>query len=180
MKLDQVDLSADRIGDALGPLTEALPPQKRLVVDIADELATDTAQFRRFHQSVQNLGVGLAYSGFAQGQFQVKEWREIPPDFLKFAPNVIGSVHRSSGRHRQIESVIDAARQIGCEAIATGIVNEADHNVARELQCQLAQGRYYAPPLPLDAVFHRAAEWQESGLQPAADHGSSSEEEAGG
>ena len=55
-------------------------------------------------------------------------------------------------RPGQDESLLAASREMGCEAIATGLQTEEEAAVFRNMGCRFAQGDLFGRPQPIDAV----------------------------
>jgi EAL domain-containing protein (putative c-di-GMP-specific phosphodiesterase class I) len=153
-------LHASEIGDAglpdtLARLRTGLSDHQRLAVEVPEGPFSDTPCFREFHLRLQELGVGLAYDGFAAGKTQLMQLKEIRPDFLKLAPPLVRRIHTNRERQRRLKSLIRASGELGCEVVATGVEEEDEAAMCREFGCGFGQGPYFGGPQPASGFRHR-------------------------
>ncbi len=149
LTLRPAEVGADELPHWLARL-QSLVPGKRIVAGIPDSAVADIPYFRTFVDRLRDLGVQVAYDGFAAGHAQVKGHKDLAPDYLKLAPMIARGIDRSSERQRQLRSLVEAAEEIGSQLIATGIHSENEAQTCRELGCRLAQGDHYGRPQTID------------------------------
>ena len=125
-----------------------LGKHQQLVVEIPDSAVRSTPEFRELVTRLRDSQLELAYDGYASGQAQITEHKEIAPDFLKFEPSLFKSIHWSKDRQRQVQLIVRASRDIGSAVIATGIDSDADMKVCLDLGCTFAQGTLFGNPQP--------------------------------
>ena len=145
LKLVASELEDDGLQDNLARLSRALPSDRRLVVEVPDGAVGDIPCFRDFMARLRDRGVQIAFDGFAAGPAQVIEHREIVPDYLKLARSMVRSLRRAGDRQRQVQMVVDAGREIGCDVVATGITTHEEADLCRQLGCRFAQGSLFSP-----------------------------------
>src|SRR5262249_21389977 len=85
---------------------------------------------------------------------QITERKDVAPDYLKLAPSMFRSIHRGADRQRQVQLIVRASHDIGCDVIATGIDNKVDLEVCRHLGCTLAPGKLFCPPQSVSGLIH--------------------------
>jgi EAL domain-containing protein (putative c-di-GMP-specific phosphodiesterase class I) len=146
------EIGAAGLPDVLASLRETLPDQQRLVVEVPEGAYTDTPGFRELHLRLQELEIGVAYDGFAAGQSQLMELKEVRPDFLKLAPALARRIHTHRDRQRRLKPLMRTSREFGCEVIATGMAEEEEVATCRELGCAFGQGPYFGQPQPAHAL----------------------------
>lgn len=157
LNLTPSELSTEWQAESLERLRDALGPRQRLVVDVPDSAVSDIPYFREFRARLAELGIGLAYDGFAAGQGLVAQRREIAPDYLKLARQVVRDLDRSGERQAQVAAVVRACQETGCEVVATGLQTRAEAEVCRDLGCRFGQGDLYGPPRPLDDLCRESS-----------------------
>ena len=145
LKLVASELEDDCLQDNLARLSRTLPSDRRLVVEVPDGDVGDIPCFRDFMARLRDRGVQIAFDGFAAGPAQVIEHREIVPDYLKLARSMVRSLRRAGDRQRQVQLVVDAGREIGCDIVATGITTHEEADLCRQLGCRFAQGSLFSP-----------------------------------
>ena len=140
MPVSPCEVGTSHLLRSLDQLAEELPATWQLVLEIPAATAGDIPFFRRFLQEVGNRSMLVAYGGFQAGPSAIADYREIRPDFLKLSASMIQGIGRSSGGQRQVQELIRAARELGCEVVATGVQDADDLAVVYELGCRYAQG----------------------------------------
>lgn len=146
LNVDPSEIGGVSLADSLARLRELVSDDGCLVLEIPDSAVCDIPYFRDFLRLVRQLGIGVAYDGFAGGRAQVIRQQEIPPDYLKLSASFVRDIHRNANRQRQLRAVAEACDEVGCELIATGVWNANEADVCRELGCGLAQGDYFGAP----------------------------------
>jgi len=153
--LKVAEVSANFAPESLDRLVDVVAGRHQLVAEIPDTAVCDIPYFRQFIADLRQRGIEIAYGGFCTGPSQMAEWRSMAPDYLKLAPAVVRGIRRASGGWRMIQSLMDAARDLGCTIVAVGVDNESDAQCLRELGCAYAQGDYFGRPEPITAYMHR-------------------------
>ncbi len=149
LHLEAAEVGADLLPETLARL-QALVEKKRLVAEVPDSAVVDIPYFRDFVARLRELGVAVAYDGFAGGQHQISLGADLAPDYLKLAPALARGVDKSTQRQQQILAIVEAASQRGTQVIATGVHTELEAQTCRELGCLLAQGDHYGRPQTLE------------------------------
>jgi pSer/pThr/pTyr-binding forkhead associated (FHA) protein len=111
------EVHEDWAASCLGPL-QRIVGSHRLVLELASSAACDIPYFRDFLQALREYGVSIAYSGFAGSAAQVREFANIPPDYLKFSPSVLAMRSSRDSSRNPVRGAISACREFGCRAIA--------------------------------------------------------------
>lgn len=97
---------------------------------------------------LKDLGVRLAMDDFGTGYSSLSYLRHLPVDVLKIDKSFIDRLSRQEEDTAIVRAVIMLAKAMSLQAVAEGI--EAADQLAqlREMECDLAQGYYFARPLP--------------------------------
>ena len=149
LSLRPAEVGADALPYSLARLKSMLPGRS-VIAGIPDSAVADIPYFRHFVERLRELGLKVAYDGFAAGHAQIKAHKSLAPDFLKLAPLLVRGIDRSSERQRQLRALVEAAGEIGSQLIVTGIHGENEAQTCRELGCCLAQGDHYGRPQTID------------------------------
>jgi EAL domain-containing protein (putative c-di-GMP-specific phosphodiesterase class I) len=149
VNLQPAEVGADAIPDSLRRLAQ-LTGGKQIVAEIPDSAVVDIPYFRDFRHKLRDLGVGVAYDGFAGSPHQIKAQREFAPDYLKLAPVLARGVDRSTQRQQQIQALVEAAREIGVQLIADGVHTENEAQTCASLGCKLGQGDHFGKAQTID------------------------------
>jgi len=143
--------------DHLSQLCELIGSGRQLVVEIPDGAVRSTADFKILLACLRDAQIQVAYDDYASSKSQITDRKDVAPDFLKLAPSMLRSIHRGIDRQRQVQLIVRASHDLGCTVIATGIDNEADLKVCRDLGCKLAQGEQFGHPQSLTSLIHACA-----------------------
>lgn len=138
----------ERIG---ATLKRAELPPAALSVEITEHLLL--ANIRRATTVIERLratGVCIAIDDFGSGYATMSYLRDLPIDELKLDRQFIAPVLRSERVAAIVRSVIDLAHTLGIGCVAEGVENRATADRLREYGCDIAQGHYFARPMPID------------------------------
>jgi len=149
VNLQPAEVGADAIPDSLRRLAQ-LTGGKQIVAEIPDSAVVDIPYFRDFRSRLRDLGVGVAYDGFAGSPHQIKAQREFAPDYLKLAPVLARGVDRSTQRQQQIQALVEASRDIGVQLIADGVHTENEAQMCASLGCKFGQGDHFGRAQTID------------------------------
>ncbi len=151
LKLEPCEIGSPGLADSLGKLRGLLAAGRAMVVEVPDSVVSDTPYYRDFRARLQAAQVGIAHGDFAAGAAQFVQQGEIGPDYLKLARPMVRAIHRSPQRQEQVESLVAAARQVGCGVIAAGLRTSEERETCRRLGCRLGQGELFGGPRPAAA-----------------------------
>ncbi len=153
LAITAAESSGPSLVDHLHHLSDLVGESRQIVVEIPDNAVHGTADFYALLANLRDARIQVAYDGYASGKAQITERKDVVPDFLKLAPSMFRSIHRGIDRQRQVQMIVRASHDIGCDVIATGIDSEADLKVCRELGCTLAQGDLFGHPQSLSSLI---------------------------
>jgi EAL domain-containing protein (putative c-di-GMP-specific phosphodiesterase class I) len=149
VSLHASEIGAARLVESLGRLRGGLAPEQRLVVGLPDSAVSGVPYAQQFRGQLRELGIGIACGGTAAGELDPVGPSEVRPDFLTLAPPLVGGIDRNAQRLRQAESIVRAARKLGCGVIAVGIKTEQEAEACRKLGCRYGQGDFLGCPRPI-------------------------------
>jgi EAL domain-containing protein (putative c-di-GMP-specific phosphodiesterase class I) len=106
-------------------------------------------------EALKDLGVRLAIDDFGTGYSSLTYLQRLPVDVVKidqsFVTGLTPNARRAEDDRGTIaRAVVGIAHALGLEAAAEGVENEEQLEVLRALQCDVAQGYLFSPPV--DAV----------------------------
>ncbi|MFV2066615.1 MAG: EAL domain-containing protein, partial [Pirellulales bacterium] len=153
LKLYAAEIGTKGLAELLGKLRSIHTASDTLVVEIPDSAVCTTPHFLEFVAHLRGEGIAIAFDGFAYGKAQLMEQKECPPDFLKLAPSLTRGIEQSRDRQRQVRSVVQAAREFGCEVIACGVHRQEEASTCLEMGCQYGQGNLAGTPRSIHALL---------------------------
>lgn len=140
LPLESFEMGLDDLPASLHRLRKAASPDKELVVEIPATAACDIPYFRELLRSIREIGIAVAYHGFAGGHSQIHQFRDIAPDYLKLSKSATAGIARNANRQRQLQALTRAASEIDCDLIAVDVREHETADVCRDLGCRFGQG----------------------------------------
>ena len=119
---------------------------------------TETAVMRDIDTAIDRLrdlramGVSLAIDDFGTGQSSLSYLRRFPATHLKIAREFADQIDASPRELAFVRAIVDLAHSLGHEVIAEGIETRLQSELVKGLGCDLAQGFYFARPVPADEL----------------------------
>jgi hypothetical protein len=110
-----------------------------------DSTELGTAEDKATHRRYTIAFYGSAGAGFAS----LRHILELRPAFVKLDRSLIAGLESDEARQAMIVGLRHFARSVGCLLIAEGIETEAELEVLRSLEIQLAQGFLLGRPRPV-------------------------------
>jgi EAL domain-containing protein (putative c-di-GMP-specific phosphodiesterase class I) len=100
---------------------------------------------------LKQLGVKISIDDFGVGYSSLSYLKRLPADILKLDKSFVEGLGEDPEDTAIVQMVIDLARTLGIEVIAEGVDSEAV-SILKEMGCGLAQGFFFAEPLPPEEV----------------------------
>ena len=124
-----------------------------LQVEITERALIDDAEFALAElDALKDLGVSLAIDDFGTGYSGLYHLRHIPIDFLKVDRAFVAGLGDDQGDEAIVSGTVGLARALGVIAVAEGVETADQAEILKELGGDLAQGYYFAKPLPREAM----------------------------
>lgn len=119
----------------------AFSADERAVIDILLEL--------------QRRGFPVAMDDFGTGYSSLSLLNSMPIDVLKIDRSFLSASEDNARSRRVLEHVIALANALGIATVCEGIETAEQAALLRSLECDIAQGYYFARPMPLAAFRER-------------------------
>ncbi|HMF14296.1 MAG TPA: EAL domain-containing protein [Gemmataceae bacterium] len=155
--LHPTEMVNDRLLNSLGEAVAILGGGQRMVMEVHENIAADTATLRMLSQRLRQLGIGLAYDDFGAGQARLAELTEAPPDFVKLDMKLIRGIEHSKPKQEIVQSLGRVCSGLGVQIIAEGIETEDEASTCRQLGCRFGQGYFFGRPQPAGGLLARKA-----------------------
>ena len=68
-------------------------------------------------------------------------------------------MHDDTRSRELVRSIIGLGQNLSLQVVAEGVEEQADAELLQDMGCDLAQGYYFAKPMPEDQVTALLAEW---------------------
>ncbi len=152
----EVNLSARQIGDPnlITTVERALRNSRlhpnQLILEITESaLMDDPEAALDVLKELKSLGVRLAIDDFGTGFSSLTYLQRFPIDVLKVDKSFISELSEDGTGYVIVKAVIDLAHTLGLEVVAEGVETEDELRILKDLDCDMAQGFYFARPLPI-------------------------------
>jgi diguanylate cyclase (GGDEF)-like protein len=122
-----------------------------LEVSEATVMADVGSATERMHE-LRNLGVRLTIDDFGSGYAYRSDLQRMPIDHLKVDLASLAASEDEDYRHWLLEAILVFARDLSLTVIAKGIDTAEQVGALQEMGCTLAQGHFFADPIPADAL----------------------------
>jgi diguanylate cyclase (GGDEF)-like protein/PAS domain S-box-containing protein len=150
-----VNLSAQDLQDPALPETvvavlanHALPPD-RLRIEITETtLMADPRHAREILGRLREYGVQVAIDDFGTGYSSLAYLQRLPLNELKIDRSFVRDMAVDEGARAIVRAVTNLADDLGLRVVAEGVEDGATLEALRALGCDVAQGYYFARPLP--------------------------------
>ena len=98
------------------------------------------------------MGVRLAIDDFGSGYSSHSYLKRLPADILRIDRAFLAGLGEDTGDTAIVRMVIDLAHTLGMKVVAEGVETRAQAALLGEMGCDMAQGFYFARPLPPEEV----------------------------
>ncbi len=154
-----VNLSAAELGDPkiVDTIRHALERKGMLPQELKIELTEtviieDRATVGEVLEKLSALGIAIALDDFGTGYAGLDYLKSLPISCLKIDKTFVQEMATSLRSHEIVQSSINLAWSIGLSTIAEGVEDEDTARRLNDLGCNIAQGYYFARPMPASAV----------------------------
>ncbi|MEI6557272.1 MAG: EAL domain-containing protein [Rhodospirillaceae bacterium] len=132
----------------------------RLELELTESvLMDDSCESVRTLDALNALGVRLSIDDFGTGYSSLSYLQRYPFDTLKIDRSFICEVESNDHSTRLVETIIAMAHGLDLEVIAEGVETQAQLEIIRDRDCDLAQGYHFSRPVPFAALERFLSDW---------------------
>lgn len=126
--------------------------ESRLMEDLRISLEIlSRLRLKRFRLSIDDFGTGNS---------SLAQLRDLPFDELKIDQSFVHGAWNNEKLRAMFDSSLSLAKQLGMEAVAEGVEDQADWDFVRQRGCDIAQGYFIAKPMPAADLPGWIRSWQ--------------------
>ncbi len=144
------DLHTGEIADRIAAkLRQTGIEPERLELEITESaLMADPRRVLATLARLERLGIAIALDDFGTGYSSMLHLRRLPLREVKIDRSFVQGVASDPDDAAIVRSMIDLARALGLRIVAEGVEDERTWRMLVEAGCDLAQGWYFARPMP--------------------------------
>jgi diguanylate cyclase (GGDEF)-like protein len=123
-----------------------------LQLEVTESLAAQDTVVQQRLEQLKALGLSLALDDFGTGYSSLASLHLLPVDVVKIDRSFVGQSVTSAHHRVLIEAVARVSRSLGLTIVAEGVETHAQAELLAALECEKAQGYFYARPLAEDGA----------------------------
>lgn len=122
----------------------------QLKLEITESCLLETDALRDRCQQLKAIGTGLCIDDFGMGYSSLSRLHEFPIDTIKIDRSFVRDLNTDSHALAIVKTIVTLARGLGMDLVAEGVENLAQIKILKSLGCELAQGYFFSPPIPVE------------------------------
>lgn len=126
-------------------------PKNAIELELTESMFfDDNVKLIDIMHEIHQIGFSISMDDFGSGYSSLNLLKEIPVDVLKLDKAFLEETTNSERGCVIITHVVMMARALGMCVVCEGVETEAQVTFLREINCDAAQGYYYAKPMPIE------------------------------
>lgn len=122
-----------------------------LDLEVTESAYTENAQLMiQTIKELQRIGFRMEMDDFGSGYSSLNMLKDVPVDVLKIDLNFLAGKTNSEKGTSIMAAIVRMAKWLGIPAIVEGVETKEQINFLRSIGCTMAQGFFYAKPMPVD------------------------------
>ena len=122
-----------------------------LILEISeDEIIANLDTVRKAARELRSYGIAFAVDGFGVSYAELAREKELPFTELKIDRSYISNCDKDPLNAGLCETIVEFAHRFNVSAVAEGIETKGEFETLRDLGCDMAQGYFFARPMPKD------------------------------
>ncbi len=152
VNLSALNLRDERIASVIVSMLEkwSVPPEL-LTLELTESAIMDDPDFAiKILAELDAMGVSLSIDDFGTGHSSLAYIKKLPVDELKIDKSFIFNIAEDSDNEAIVRAVLVLGHHMKLSVVAEGIEDAETLAKMKELGCDIAQGYYFAKPMPFD------------------------------
>jgi diguanylate cyclase (GGDEF)-like protein len=127
-------------------------PTRYFEIEITETIAGDDLDILKEKIfEIKKLGFHASIDDFGSGYSSLNMLKDLPVDILKIDRGFLAEdMLKNERAYKVLEHVISLAVSLNIKTVCEGLETEGQVEILRDLGCDMAQGYYFAKPMPLD------------------------------
>ena len=110
----------------------------------------DIEQTKMTLEKLDKIGITLSIDDFGTGYSSLSHLKNMPMHTLKIDQSFVAGLPQNKSDQKLVKAIMSLAKSFDLSTVAEGIETPEQYNYMRELGCDVMQGYYYSPPVPLE------------------------------
>jgi diguanylate cyclase (GGDEF)-like protein len=128
-------------------------PAERLIIEITETaLLADPTRAAVVLTELSRAGVKISLDDFGQGQTSLGYLSELPVHELKIDKSFIADMVVDPAHAAIVRSIVDLGHNLALRVVGEGVETDDVREVLRQTGCDVAQGYFYARPMPAERL----------------------------
>lgn len=108
----------------------------------------------------RKAGMGIAIDDFGTGYSSLSYLHFFPIDTLKVDQSFIRTMRKDPGASELVRSIVGLGKNLKMHVVAEGIESIEEAKLLRSMNCDLAQGYFFAKPMPERELIQALRDWK--------------------
>ena len=135
-------------------------PTEELEIEIAEStFIRDNAELIKMIDLLQQKGFHVSIDNFGSGYSALNLIKDLAVDTIKIDKDFVQESSDNNRGKKVLKNIITMCRDLKIDVVAEGIEKKEQLDFITRCGCQIAQGFYYAKPLPIDEFTKFADEY---------------------
>jgi diguanylate cyclase (GGDEF)-like protein/PAS domain S-box-containing protein len=150
INLSRAQLSIHNLPETLGEIARQAGVDPRIInLEVTESaIIADPRKAVKILNQIKELGFGVHMDDFGTGYSSLSSLHQFPIDVLKIDRSFVANLSRGSEFVAMVTAIIMLARSFDIAVIAEGVETIEQLRLLRSLNCQNAQGYFFARPMP--------------------------------
>ncbi|SJZ43900.1 bifunctional diguanylate cyclase/phosphodiesterase [Anaerorhabdus furcosa] len=144
-------MSHDFIVRLISKINEYQIPPKLIEIELTETVIFDNYQIiEDFINHLHEHGLQISMDDFGSGYSSLNMLKDIEIDVIKFDRGFLQDTQKSERQKVILSAITNMAVGLGIKVVVEGVETQENVNLMKEYGCTIAQGYYYAKPMPID------------------------------
>lgn len=128
-------------------------PGHKITIELTEtSMMEDPLKALQVLEELSHAGVRLSIDDFGTGYSSLAYIKKLPADEIKIDKSLIFDLTGKKNDQVIIKTTIEMCHCLGFTIIAEGVESQQVIDILKELKCDVIQGYYISPPLPIDKL----------------------------
>jgi diguanylate cyclase (GGDEF)-like protein len=125
----------------------------RIVIEVPESILMEDFKLTKvILEEIKQLGMGITLDNFGAGYSSLSCLLDLPVDYLKMDKIFVKDICNDEKSRKIVFSIIDLAHKLNIKVIANDVEDKRVVNILTEKGCDILQGNYFYPSLPVYEV----------------------------